>query len=98
MPCGASARGSDRVLFHGQPAGRSIESPLWVESGHWIGPRWYHSARLELGDSRFGNFGEVVREEVSRAGLYPLVEVDLLELACVPGLHNLQVFYADIFD
>ena len=46
----------------------------------------------------FGYPGKVVGQQVTRAGLHPLVEVDLFELAVVPSLHDLKIFIADVLD
>src|ERR1700687_1497484 len=53
---------------------------------------------LKPGNRCFGYPGKVVGQQVTRAGLHPLVEVGLFELAVVPGLHDLKIFIADVLD
>src|SRR6202022_3288231 len=53
---------------------------------------------LKPGNRCFGYPGKVVGQQVTRAGLHPLVEVGLFELAVVPSLHDLQIFIADVLD
>src|ERR1700730_2875716 len=53
---------------------------------------------LKPGHRCFGHPGKVVGQQVTRAGLHPLVEVGLFELAVVPSLHDLKIFIADVLD
>jgi hypothetical protein len=49
------------------------------------------SGLLHLADRGRRHAGEIVRQQIIRACSYPFVEVDLLELAAVPRLHDLEV-------
>src|SRR4051812_28049416 len=41
---------------------------------------------------------EIVRQQIVRARPYPCVEVDLLELALVPGLNDLEIVVPGVLD
>src|SRR5262245_2061167 len=53
---------------------------------------------LHSADRGFGRAGEIVRQQIARARPHPLVEVDLLKLALVPGLHDLEIVVPGVLD
>src|SRR5260370_23449018 len=57
-----------------------------------------HLCLLKPGNRCFWYPGKVVGQQVARAGLLPLGEVNLFKLAVVPSLHDLQIFIADVLD
>src|SRR5258706_14010632 len=57
-----------------------------------------HLCLLTPGNRCFGHPGKVVGQQVTWAGLHPLVEVGLFELAVVPSLHDIKILIADILD
>ena len=56
------------------------------------------SALLEFVHGAGGHARHIIGQQVFRGGRHPVLEGDLLELAGVPGLNDLQVLVAGVED
>src|SRR5262245_33100116 len=84
------------------PAGRSCLTERAARSGgrarRHASSGGQSSGLLHLADRGVRDPGEIVRQEIIGARPHPFVEVDLLELAVVPRLHDLEVLVPQIPD